>query len=548
MESTRFVTRRVLGAILLAGALVMAAACGRQDEVAGGGPSVATSHAREWEGRRVTVNPATASLTTGGTQQFTATVSGTWHKDVTWSVQEGDAGGTITSDGLYAAPSTAGTYHVVATNSATETSGTATVTVTAPPPTVSVAVSPATATLTTGGTQQFSAMVSGITDQTVTWSVQEGAAGGTVTSNGLYTASSTPGTYHVVATSPTTGTSGAAPVTVTATGTGWILQTSGTTNGLTGVSFVDANTGTAVGDNGTILHTSDGGSTWTAQTSGTTNNLFAVSFADASSGTAVGDNGTILHTTDGGRTWTAQTSGTTNGLYGVSFVDASTGTAVGLGGTIVHTADGGNTWTAQTSGTFAELIGVSFVDRNTGTAVGGDGVDAAIILHTADGGTTWAPQAAGAFPQVGLAGVSFVDANTGMAVGTYFCSDACGDTWAVTLRTTDGGATWSEGNDNEIGALVYAADLGVSSTGSQLSSVSLQDANTATAVGMRWDDGCGCYFGLIVRTADGGASWALQDGSNQVDWGFAGVSFVGAEIGTIVGGLGSIQRTTTGGQ
>jgi len=66
------------------------------------------------------------------------------------------------------------------------------------------------------------------------------------------------------------------------------------------VSFVDANTGTAVGDFGTILRTTDGGATWTLQISGTTNNLWGVSLVDANIGTVVGYYGTILRTTTGG--------------------------------------------------------------------------------------------------------------------------------------------------------------------------------------------------------------------------------------------------------
>jgi photosystem II stability/assembly factor-like uncharacterized protein len=79
--------------------------------------------------------------------------------------------------------------------------------------------------------------------------------------------------------------------------------------------------GWAVGDGGTILHTSDGGTTWTAQTSGTTNLLSLVEFTDANTGWAVGVGGTILHTSNGGTTWTAQTSGTTNFLTGVEFLN-----------------------------------------------------------------------------------------------------------------------------------------------------------------------------------------------------------------------------------
>jgi photosystem II stability/assembly factor-like uncharacterized protein len=112
-------------------------------------------------------------------------------------------------------------------------------------------------------------------------------------------------------------------------------------NALLSVSFVDANTGTVVGTDGTILRTIDGGNTWTPQASGTTNDLRAVSFADANHGTAVGDLGTILRTTDGGDTWTLQTSGTRGFLFGVSSVDANTATAVGLFGTILRTNTGG---------------------------------------------------------------------------------------------------------------------------------------------------------------------------------------------------------------
>ena len=102
------------------------------------------------------------------------------------------------------------------------------------------------------------------------------------------------------------------------------------------------NNGTAVGSDGLILRTTDGGTNWIPQTSGTTNFLNDVSFTDANNGTAVGDNGTILRTTNGGTNWAPQTSNTTNNLNGVSFTDANTGTVVGSNSTILRTTDGGN--------------------------------------------------------------------------------------------------------------------------------------------------------------------------------------------------------------
>ena len=59
------------------------------------------------------------------------------------------------------------------------------------------------------------------------------------------------------------------------------------------------------------------------------NNLRGASFVDADTGTVVGEYGTIVRTTDGGNSWAPQSSGTSNDLFGVSFIDTNTGTAVG---------------------------------------------------------------------------------------------------------------------------------------------------------------------------------------------------------------------------
>ncbi len=64
-------------------------------------------------------------------------------------------------------------------------------------------------------------------------------------------------------------------------------------NNLNGICLTDANTGTAVGGDGTILRTTDGGANWMIQSSGTTYDLNAVCFTDVNTGTAVGDEGTI---------------------------------------------------------------------------------------------------------------------------------------------------------------------------------------------------------------------------------------------------------------
>jgi hypothetical protein len=65
----------------------------------------------------VTISPSKATLFAGQTQVFVATVVGGGDRTVTWSVAEED-GGTITSQGLYAAPKVQGVYHIAAISTA----------------------------------------------------------------------------------------------------------------------------------------------------------------------------------------------------------------------------------------------------------------------------------------------------------------------------------------------------------------------------------------------------------------------------------------------
>ena len=84
----------------------------------------------------------------------------------------------------------------------------------------------------------------------------------------------------------------------------WAQRTSGTTNNLNDIVYAN-NTFIAVGDNGTIVSSTDG-TTWTQRTSGTTNNLNGISYQN-SIFFAFGDNGLFLTSTDG-ITWQTKTT------------------------------------------------------------------------------------------------------------------------------------------------------------------------------------------------------------------------------------------------
>jgi hypothetical protein len=174
----------------------------------------------------VTVNPSAVNVQQGTTQDFTAVVAGTNNpaQTVTWTVTGGLAGTSISSAGVLtvAANETATTLIVRATSTVdTTVSGTASVTVTSSPPTVtSVAVNPSAVDVQQGTTQDFTAVVAGTNNppQTVTWTVEGGLAGTTISSAGVLTVAEneTATTLTVRATSTVdTTVSGTASVTVT---------------------------------------------------------------------------------------------------------------------------------------------------------------------------------------------------------------------------------------------------------------------------------------------------------------------------------------------
>lgn len=110
---------------------------------------------------------------------------------------------------------------------------------------------------------------------------------------------------------------------------GWTQIITGTAQHLNGIcsnwatsstsyfSSTPATIWVAVGNNGTILTSTDSGNNWTARSSGTSYNLNSVAYGN-DRWIAVGQNGTVLTSTDS-ITWTAATSATVRNLYSVTY-------------------------------------------------------------------------------------------------------------------------------------------------------------------------------------------------------------------------------------
>ncbi len=196
-----------------------------------------------------------------------------------------------------------------------------------------------------------------------------------------------------------------------------------------------------VGEGGEIFYTSNSGLNWIQQVSGTTLDITGLSFVDNQTGWAVGGSNTacvILHTTNAGTNWSPQNITLTFGLLSVSFGDATHGWASASHNTIIYTSNGGTNWIDRSPSLPATSIWFStfFINQDTGWAVGNNGTGQALTIRTTNGGITWnLGNVSSGNPQT-LACVSFVNSNTGFAAGGSFSNTG------TVLKTTDGGQNW----------------------------------------------------------------------------------------------------------
>ena len=293
---------------------------------------------------------------------------------------------------------------------------------------------------------------------------------------------------------------------------GWYQQNSGTTNNLNQIIY-SGNGYWAVGDNGTILESTDNGTTWTQKNSNTTHNLNSISgdipmLITGDGGTVlkstnsgdnwfsiytgvnnnlngiyngyarcivVGDNGIILRSTNSGANWTLVQSTTTNNLMGITSY-----CIVGSQGTILLSSNGGLSWHQANSGTTKTLYSTTFYypAMQEGLIVG----DSGVILKTIDNGSNWSI-------------INSLTANNLYSITSYSYIWISGQNGLI-LKTSNNGANWVQFN-----------------TGFQnnLNSIYFSDYNTGWAVGDN---------GLVIHTTVNtwNASERLLDANNISTW------------------------------
>ena len=226
-------------------------------------------------------------------------------------------------------------------------------------------------------------------------------------------------------------------------GHSWQVQSSGTTENLTAVDFLDNSAGWAGGAANTVLYTSNGGTTWATVPTGAAFDITCLSFITGGRGIVAGAAGNTMWTGNNGTTWNAVSLGTGLSVNDIDLLSTGVGWAVCGQGLIYKTVNGGASYTQQlVGGSTYSLGGVCAVDSSTAYVVGEGGY----IIKTVDGGTTWTQLTSGTLAL--LLGVKFVSATHGWVCGYDHETDS-----SVVLVTTDGGATWSEQSTLSTGTL-----------------------------------------------------------------------------------------------
>lgn len=289
--------------------------------------------------------------------------------------------------------------------------------------------------------------------------------------------------------------------------TGWIALTPVTDHDLQSICFEDKFSGWAVGDNGIILYTTNGGSGWSVSKNDQSFDLTSIAVTSGNIYIA-GDSGHVLRLIKGGSEWELLETGIDNKLMSICFVNSNTGFAAGFGGSVIKTTDGGNNWILLNTATDIQFNSVCFADNNSGWIAGYGG-----IYHTMNGGNSWKAQFIDGL--LNLNSIYFADSINGWAA--YYDNPTFG---TENVRTTNAGLAWiNHSMDN-----TYSLDMFFVSKHTGWSS---------------------CYFGKIMYSTNGGTAWTPQASGTGEN--LNSIFFIDSLNGWCAGDNGIILKTVTGG-
>jgi photosystem II stability/assembly factor-like uncharacterized protein len=189
--------------------------------------------------------------------------------------------------------------------------------------------------------------------------------------------------------------------------TGWhVCNAPAFANRIDDLFMVNTQTGYAVGGDGKIVKTTDGGENWSLLLQNNSVYCRSVEFINTQKGFVgsfplAGTTTNILRRTlDGGASWTDLTPllplKARRGICGLAVADSNTiyggGNYFQDSGYIIKSTDGGNSWNLIDMGGYASsIIDMFFLNKDTGfvTGKGPLPLETAVILYTTNGGASW---------------------------------------------------------------------------------------------------------------------------------------------------------------
>lgn len=311
-----------------------------------------------------------------------------------------------------------------------------------------------------------------------------------------------------------------------------VMQNSGTTARLRGVSAVSERVAWASGSGSTVLRTADGGATWQKLTITTE----ALDFRDVDaidSQTAYvlsignGPLSRIYKTTDGGATWTLQfKSDDPKAFYdAMSFWDANHGIVIGdsIDGQfcIMTTENGGRIWNRvpasalppalENEGAFAASGTNIAISGKSHAWIGTGAARQARVLRTTDRGRSWrvssTPLVAGS--SAGIFSIAFRDLKHGVVVGGDYTKEK--EAVGNLAVTNDGGATWSlvNGLSGYRSAVAYVPVTSKSRQTSILVAVGPSGTDYSTDDGRTWKQLEEQGFDTLSFVQVGASGWPI---------------------------------------
>lgn len=213
-------------------------------------------------------------------------------------------------------------------------------------------------------------------------------------------------------------------------GMSWVTLQTNIVESLNSCFFTNINTGYVVGNSGIISKTTNSGINWEVQSTGTNERLRSISFIDDLTGFVVGQYGIILKTTNSGLNWINQREGVTDNISSIQFSNSNTGYCASTNGKVLKTILSGNVWEIVYNDTNNSFESVSFPTNDTGYVCGNSGV----VIKTNNGGISWIQLNLGT--SINLKSSYFLNSTVGFLAGDSI------NQFAKIYITTDGGSNW----------------------------------------------------------------------------------------------------------